>query len=304
MRILLTGCSGQLGRHLAPRLTRLGEVVQTDRAGGGDFQCDLSDRRLLEKSLNRVRPDVVVNPAAWTAVDKAEDEPGMAERMNGEMPGWIAEWCAAHDALMLHFSTDYVFSGEPSAGDGGRAWREDDEPAPGNVYGRTKLAGERRVAESGARAIVVRTAWLYSHLPGNFLSAILTRAAQGSALKIVSDQAGSPTWAGHLADASVELLKRRDRMDERFGLFHVAGQGRMSWFEFGSLAVDKAVAAGGLDAPVPVEPIDSAKWPQKARRPVWSVLDCGRYQRFTGTSLPTVEQGLDACLEKWKDSIC
>ena len=298
MRILLTGSNGQLGRHLAPRLARLGEVVRTDHAGG-DFQCDLSDRRLLEKALNRVRPDVVVNPAAWTAVDRAEDEPVMAERLNGRLPGWIGSWCREHGAVMMHFSTDYVFSGRPE-----RAWREDDEPRPGNVYGRTKLAGERAVFESGARAVIVRTAWLYSHLPGNFVSAILSRAAQGTPLTIVSDQFGSPTWAGHLADAGVGLLEDDAAPDDGGRLFHVAGRGRMSWYEFGKLAVEQAAASGILDETVPVSPIESAKWPQKAKRPAWSVLDCSRYETFTGRTLPTIEQGMAACLDAWKKSEC
>ncbi|MBL38240.1 MAG: dTDP-4-dehydrorhamnose reductase [Xanthomonadales bacterium] len=298
MRILLTGCGGQLGRHLAPRLARLGEVIATDREGG-DFQCDLSDRRLLDKTLHRVKPDVVVNPAAWTAVDRAEDEPELAARMNRAMPGWIAAWCAQNDALMLHFSTDYVFSGPND-----RPWSERDEPSPGNVYGRTKLDSERAIAASGAHSVIVRTAWLYSHFPGNFLSAILTRAGQGQPLKIVSDQFGSPTWAGHLADATTALLERRDRLPDRCSLFHVAGKGCMSWHEFGQLAVERAVEIGALDKAVPVSPIESANWPQKAKRPVWSVLDCSRYEEFTGLELPSVERGLDECLAFWKESIC
>jgi len=298
MRILLTGCGGQLGRHLAPRLKRIGEVVQTDREGG-DFQCDLSDQRLLNKSLQRVKPDIVVNPAAWTAVDKAEDEPELAARLNRDMPAWIAGWCEENDALMLHFSTDYVFSGRNE-----RPWNENDSPSPGNVYGQTKLESERAIAATGARAIIVRTAWLYSHFPGNFLSAILTRAARGQPLKIVSDQFGSPTWAGHLADATVALLERGDRLPDRCSLFHVAGRGCMSWHEFGRLAVDKAVDIGALDEPVPVSPIESANWPQKARRPVWSVLDCSRYETFTGLELPSIERGLDECMAFWKESLC
>lgn len=298
MRILLTGCGGQLGRHLAPRLAPLGEVIRTDHRDG-DFQCDLSDRRLLERTLHRVNPDIVVNPAAWTAVDQAEDQPALAARLNRDMPGWVAEWCADNNALLLHFSTDYVFSGRSQ-----RPWNEQDEPAPGNVYGRTKLGGEQAVAATGARALIVRTAWLYSHFPGNFLSAILTRAAKGQPLKIVSDQFGSPTWAGHLADAAVALIGQRDRLPEGCSLFHVAGKGRMSWHEFGQRAVERAVAIGALEQAVPVEPIESANWPQKARRPVWSVLDCSRYEEFTGTELPTVAQGLDECLDFWKASVC
>lgn len=298
MRILLTGCSGQLGRHLAARLPADGELVQTDH-NGGDFQCDLSDRRLLDKTLNRVKPDIIVNPAAWTAVDRAEDEPGTAARLNAEMPGWMADWCAANDALLLHFSTDYVFSGASD-----RPWREVDEPAPGNVYGQTKLEGEQAIMASGARAVIVRTAWLYSHFPGNFVSAILARAGQGQPLKIVSDQIGSPTWAGHLADASLELIRRTDALPPGCSLFHVAGDGQMSWHEFGSMAIERALAAGILERPVPVEPIASASWPQKAPRPVWSVLDCDKYVQFTGRPVPSVASGLDECLQLLKESAC
>ena len=298
MRILLTGCDGQLGRHLAARLAPVGELIQTDR-NAGDFRCDLSDRRLLDKTLHRVKPQIIVNTAAWTAVDRAEDEPEIAARVNRDLPGWMAEWCAAHDALMLHFSTDYVFSGASD-----RPWRESDTPAPGNVYGRTKLEGEQAIKASGAKAVIVRTAWLYSHYPGNFLSAILTRAGQGQSLKIVSDQIGSPTWAGHLADASLELIQRRDALPSGCSLFHVAGAGRMSWHEFGTMAVERAHAAGILDQPVPIEPIESANWPQKATRPIWSVLDCDKYAQFTGWPFPSVERGLDECLQRLKDSAC
>jgi len=298
MRILLTGCGGQLGRHLAARLPAVGEVIETDH-NAGDFQCDLSDRRLLDKTLNRVKPTIIVNPAAWTAVDRAEDEPGRAARLNRDMPGWMAEWCASNDAVLLHFSTDYVFSGAAR-----QPWRESDRPAPGNVYGQTKLEGEQAIAASGARALIVRTAWLYSHFPGNFLSAILTRAGQGQPLKIVSDQIGSPTWAGHLADASVELIRRRDALAAGCNLFHFAGAGCMSWYEFGSMAVERALAAGIVDRPVPVEPIASANWPQKAARPVWSVLDCDKYAQFTALQPPPVASGLDECIQLLKDAAC
>lgn len=298
MRILLTGASGQLGRHLQPRFASLGEVICTDRTAG-DFACDLSDQRLVEKMLRRVQPDLVLNAAAYTAVDRAEDEPEMARRINGELPGWLGAWCLEQSSKIIHFSTDYVFSGTQE-----KPWSEQDAVTPGNVYGRTKLEGERALEASGAHSIVVRTAWLYSHFPGNFLSAILTRAAQGKPLKIVADQIGSPTWAGTLADATRHLFELHDNWDPVCSLFHVAGQGKMSWYEFGSMAIDQAVEAGALDAAVPVEPIDSAAWPQKARRPQWSVLDCRRYERFTGQSLPSVERDIHNCLKHWKELSC
>ncbi|MCA1779618.1 MAG: dTDP-4-dehydrorhamnose reductase [Xanthomonadaceae bacterium] len=283
---------------LATGLAGLGEVIQTDR-DSGDFRCDLSDHRLVDKSLHRVRPDVVVHPAAWTAVDRAEDEPETAMRVNRDLPGWLAGWCREHDALLIHFSTDYVFSGPHD-----RPWREDDDPAPGNVYGRSKLESERLIQASGARAVVLRTAWLYSHFPGNFLSAILTRAERGHSLKVVSDQIGSPTWAGHLAEACCRVIVEQQRLPALYNLFHVAGRGQLSWYEFARMAVERAVEFGVLDQPVQVEPIESAHWPQKARRPVWSVLDCERFEALFDTRLPSVEQGLVECLEKWKNALC
>lgn len=295
MRILLTGAAGQLGRHLAPRLGELGEVVTTD-LHSGDFRCDLSDRRLLDKALGRVRPDLIVNPAAWTAVDRAEEEPGMAQKLNRDLPGWLGTWAAEHDVPLVHFSTDYVFSGTREGG-----WSEDDEPDPQSVYGRSKLEGELAIEASGANALIVRTAWLYSHFPGNFLSAILTRAERGEKLTVVSDQIGSPTWAGHLADAVVELLRRRSEFDTGVTRMHFAGNGRMSWHAFAELAVARAAEHGVIPAPVAVEPIASARWPQKARRPAWSVLDCSRFEALVGRPVPSVEDGLTGCLNRWTE---
>ncbi|MEM1081253.1 MAG: dTDP-4-dehydrorhamnose reductase [Pseudomonadota bacterium] len=298
MRILLTGAAGQLGRHLKPRLATLGEVVSTDLKGG-DFRCDLSDRRLLDRTLQRVQPDLIVNPAAWTAVDRAEDEAEACFRLNRDMPSWLAAWCAQHDRLLVHFSTDYVFSGSIS-----RGWREDDPPKPQSVYGRSKLEGEQALASSGARVLLLRTAWLYSHFPGNFLSAILGRAERGEHLRVVSDQTGSPTWAGHLAEACCRLLGRRNQLERGLNCFHVAGQGVFSWHQFASLAVQRAFELNLIDEAVQVDPIASASWPQKARRPEWSVLDCERFERFVGQTLPTVNEGLEACLQQWEQSVC
>ncbi len=298
MRILLTGAAGQLGRHLQPRLATLGDVVSTD-LHGGDFRCDLSDPRLLNKTLNRVQPDLIVNPAAWTAVDRAEDEPEACFRLNRDMPSWLADWCVEQDRMMVHFSTDYVFSGSLD-----RGWREDDPTDPQSVYGQSKLEGELALKQSGANVLMLRTAWLYSHFPGNFLSAILGRAERSESLRVVSDQTGSPTWAGLLADACVTLLTLRDELDAGYSSFHVAGQGAWTWHQFASRAVERAFELDLIDQAVTVDPIASANWPQKARRPEWSVLDCERYQQFTGQTLPTVDEGLEACLQQWVQSVC
>ena len=293
MRILLTGAGGQLGRHLAPVLSRRGELLATARAGG-DIQCDLADQQSVDGLLARAVPEVIVNTAAWTAVDLAEDQEQAAQVLNRDLPAWLAAWCADNGSLLVHYSTDYVFSGSKE-----RPWRETDPTAPESVYGKSKLAGEAAVAASGCQAAVIRTAWLYSHLPGNFLSAILGRARRGQNLKVVADQTGSPTWAGDLAAATGNLLDRGDGLAPGSTVFHVCGRGAVSWYEFARWAVVEASRLGLLERPVEVEPIGSEQWPQKARRPAWSVLDGSRFEQFTGHPLPTVDAGLTACLEQW-----
>ncbi len=297
MKILLTGAQGQLGRHLLPLLSELGTVVTSARQGG-DRPCDLTDAASLQAMLEQVRPQVIVNPAAWTAVDDAEDHPEAADRLNRGLPEALAAWSKDNDALLVHYSTDYVFDGQP-----GRAWSERHETAPVSVYGRSKRAGEQAIVASGARALVLRTAWLYSACPGNFLSAILRRAAQGDALRVVCDQVGSPTWAGSLAKATADLLAKPGPQ-EGARVLHATDRGQMSWHQFARLAVDLATEFGVIDTKVPVEPIDSSQWPQRAQRPAWSVLDSSGLEKAIGHLMPTTEQSLSNCLKRWERSPC
>ncbi len=295
MSCLLLGANGQLGRHLRHRLD---EVVTCARSDA-EFNCDLSQRGSIEKVLESSRPATIINAAAWTAVDDAEDHADMAFRLNRDLPAYLADWCRRHEALLIHYSTDYVFSGNP-----GRAWREDDAVAPESVYGESKLAGEQAITASGCRALILRTAWVYSAMPGNFISAILRRAGQGSDLQVVSDQTGSPTWAGTLARATEVLLDRVAREVQSPTLLHVAGQGALTWYEFARVAVQMAAERGIIDRSVAVEPIKSDQWPQKAKRPQWSVLDGSLYQRMTGQPLPDALVALADCLDHWKDAPC
>lgn len=297
MRLLLTGANGQLGRHLQPRLAELGELITTG-LGAASRPCDLTDPEALDRLLREVRPDILVNPAAWTAVDAAEDEADAARRLNEWLPAQLAHWCVRNDALLIHYSTDYVFSGRPRS-----AWTEEDAPAPASVYGRTKLAGERAIRESGARAIILRTAWLYSCLPGNFLSAIIGRAARGEALRVVSDQVGSPTWAGSLAEMTKAVLQS-GTMTTGSRILHAVNRGQMSWHEFAQLAVTMAVERGLIERPVEIEPISSAQWPQRAERPRWSVLEPGALERLVDHPVPSVEQALTQCMNEWKARTC
>ena len=295
MNRLLLGANGQLGRHVRHHLDEVATCARSD----ADFNCDLANFEALESVLNAVRPQTVINAAAWTAVDDAEDHRDAAFRMNQDLPRHLAAWCHRHDALLIHYSTDYVFSGHP-----GRAWREDDPVAPESVYGLSKLGGEQAVAASGCRALVLRTAWVYSALPGNFLSAILKRAGQGKDLSVVSDQCGSPTWAGTLAAATATLLETLAGEVKQPKLLHVSGQGAMTWHELARLAVQMAAERGIIGTEVAVEPITSNQWPQKAKRPEWSVLDGSRYEQMTGQALPDVEVALADCLDQWKDAPC
>lgn len=294
MTTLLLGANGQLGRHVRAEIAGL----VTCARGQADHSLDLTNRDELERLLERVRPSVIVNAAAWTAVDDAEDHEAEAFRLNHDLPALLADWCRRNDALLVHYSTDYVFSGSP-----GRPWREDDAVAPQSAYGRTKLAGEQAIAASACRALVLRTAWLYSALPGNFVSAIIGRAGRGEDLKVVADQTGSPTWAGTLARATRDLLTLSGRI-ERPELLHVSGRGAMTWHELAERAVQLAARRGIIPGIVGVEPIRSDQWPQKARRPAWSVLEGSRYERFTGQRLPDVERALAECLEQWSNAPC
>ena len=289
MRILLTGANGQLGQHLRPLLTSCHELIPSTRA-----ECDLTDADSVLTMLDSHQPDLVVNAAAMTAVDAAEDEIDLADQLNHQLPDQIARWCSEHEAGLIHYSTDYVFSGENH-----RPWREDDPTGPQSVYGQTKLLGEQAIAEHRVGALIIRTAWVYSALPGNFLSAILGRAKQGMALKVVDDQVGSPTWAGSLARASQRLIDGGHVPVGRTGVLHIANGGAVSWYVFAKKAVELASQMGVIDAPVSIEPVASAEWPQKAKRPAWSVLDCSRYATLVGEPMPDYEQALVECLSQW-----
>ncbi len=298
-RVLLTGASGQLGRQLAPQLGARARLTCTARSRS-ERSCDLSDPDAAARLLDAVRPEIVVNCAAWTRVDDAEDDPQSAFALNRDLPAVLGQWCASHDALLIHYSTDYVFSGV-----GTRAWREEDPVGPVSVYGQSKLAGERTIAASGCRAVILRTAWLYSAEPGNFLRAILDRAREGERLRVVNDQIGSPTWAGSLARVTMRLLDRAGQLPAGCLVFHAACQGRpMSWYEFARLALDEAGRRGIVSGRARVVPIESRDWPQKARRPAWSVLDAGRLEAFCGQNMDTVEDGLHACLDEMKKPTC
>ena len=294
MRILLTGAKGQLGRHLSERLQGADDLIEVDRA-----RCDLANAAAVSALLDATHPDWIINAAAMTGVDEAETASAEADQLNHRLPEQLAHWAKVHSARLLHYSTDYVFSGTGDA-----PWKETDAPAPQSVYGITKRRGEEAVVASGASAYIVRTAWVYSALRGNFLSAILGKAAQGQALRVVNDQIGSPTWAGSLAHATTSLLARPPEMEVGCTLLHVVNREAMSWFELAQRAVNKAVELGVLDRPVDVMPVSSDEWPQIAPRPAFSVLDPSKYETLTGQEMASVDEALDACLANWSQWQC
>ena len=251
MKILLTGRNGQVGSELQAVLH---PAVATDHA-----TLDLADADALRQAVRKEKPGVIINAAAYTAVDKAEDEPDMAMLIKGAAPGVLAEEAKRTGALLVHYSTDYIFDGMKRA-----PYLETDPPKPLGVYGRTKLEGETRIRASGCRHLVLRTAWVYGR-GGNFVRAILRQAEKGAALRVVNDQVGAPTWAFDIARVTAELLKKSVE-----GTFNVSAAGSASWYE---VALEILRLAGRS---VEVKPVRTAEYGAKAPRPAYSVLDNAR----------------------------
>jgi dTDP-4-dehydrorhamnose reductase len=294
MRLLLLGGNGQVGFELLRSLAPLGEVVATTRSGqlpdGRACEAaDLSDPDSLPALVARIAPDLVVNAGAYTAVDRAEDEPDLAMRVNAGAPGALARACASAGIPIVHFSTDYVFDG---AGD--RPYREDDATAPLGAYGASKWAGEQAVRESGAAHKIFRLCWVYGPRGANFMLTMLRLARERELLRVVADQRGTPTPARWIADATAQALQARP---EASGTWHLAAGGEASWFEFASEIVQQAAARGLVERAPRVEPITTADFPTRARRPAWSVLDTSALAADFGIRLPHWRNGVTLCLE-------
>ena len=276
MRILLFGGNGQVGTECRRSLAPLGELVITTRDGQlqDGAACETADfdrPDTLDGLIARIAPDVVVNAAAYTAVDRAESEPDAAFRANAEAPRRIADACARRDALLLHYSTDYVFDGR-----GTRPYHEGDPTAPLGVYGSSKLAGEQAVRDSGARHLIFRTAWVYATHGKNFLRTMLRLAAERDELRVVADQVGSPTSAALIADISARAL---GQSFEQSGTWHLTAAGATSWCGFANAIIDGAHARGLIARRPRIVPITTADYPTQAARPAYSVLDTAKLQR-------------------------
>jgi len=287
MRILITGAGGQVGYELQRSLAVLGEVVAADRA-----RCDLADPDSIRAAMRAVQPAIVVNAAAYTAVDKAEQEPQLAARINGDGPGVLAGEAQALGALLVHYSTDYVFDGTQSA-----PYVETDPTDPGSVYGRTKLAGEQAVRGGADRHLILRTSWVYGAYGANFLKTMLRLMREREALSVVADQVGAPTGSALIADVTAHLLAQYvERAGEGFayGTYHLAAAGRTSWADYagliGRLARDAGIAL--KVQPEAIKPISTAEYPLPARRPAYSCLDTSKLRETFGLTLPPWERGV------------
>lgn len=281
MRVLVTGGNGQLGCSL-----RLATAESRHHYLFTDIEeLDITSAEAIAALFEREGVDVVVNCAAYTAVDMAEDNEEQADAINHRAVALLAEACKRYDATLIHISTDYVFSGE-----GDMPYREDATPSPINAYGRTKLSGERAVAESGCKSIILRTSWLYSEFGRNFCKTMRELTATRSEVRVVADQVGTPTYAGDLA-AAITYIIDSDQLD-KCGTYHYSNEGQCSWYEFAS---EIARLSGNNDCKV--TPCTTEEFPTKAQRPRYSVLDKSKFVKTFGLQIPEWHDALERMLK-------
>lgn len=289
MTVLVFGGNGQVGQELLRALAPLGPVLATTRSGQlpDGSACEVADfgqPDSLPTLLDRLQPSVVVNAAAYTAVDRAEQDVQAAFAANAQAPGVIARWCAAHGVPFVHYSTDYVFDGQGSA-----PYREDEATAPLGVYGTSKRDGEEAVRGAGGRHLIFRTAWVYASHGANFLRTMLRVGAERDQLRVVADQIGTPTPAALIADVTAQALQHPG---QHSGTWHLTASGQTSWHGFAEAIFAEALATGVLAKVPAVEAIPSSEYPTPAKRPAWSVLDNRRLQQDFDVVLPSWQDGL------------
>lgn len=305
MRILILGARGQVGHELLRSLGGHGEIIPLARqrlpAWPECVALDLTQRGQLRAFLDRQPVDLIVNAAAWTAVDAAEQQEQAAAVLNHQLPADLADYAARRCCRLIHLSTDYVFDGLAES-----AYREDAPTNPNSAYGRTKLAGEQAVLNSAADAVVIRASWVYSARRHNFVRAMLTRAMRGQSLRVVADQHGCPTWARDIADGVAALVAqwpdtRTSVWDSR--LYHLAGHDQATWHEFAGKIVEYGRQFGMVPAGVTVTPITTKEYPTPAARPAWSVLDSSLFSETFGYRAGGWSS-LYLCLEELKEAQC
>jgi dTDP-4-dehydrorhamnose reductase len=296
MKLLLLGQNGQLGWELQRALAPLGELVGCDIDSPPELRADFTLPEALAALVERVQPEVIVNAAAHTAVDKAESEPDLARAINAAAPGALARAAAARGALFVHYSTDYVFDGS------GDAPRDEDAPtAPLSVYGRTKLEGEQQIRAAGGTHLILRTSWVYAARGGNFARTMLRLAAEREALSVIDDQVGAPTGAELLADVSAHALLRVRAAPALGGTYHCVAAGATSWHGYARFVIEAARGAGRpvKVAPDAIRPIPSSAYPTPAARPLNSRLATHKLQQAFGLVPPPWQHGVERVLAEW-----
>ena len=294
MRILLIGKNGQIGWELQKQLAGLGDLTAT-----GSQELDLLDADQIRHFVTDTRPDLIINAAAYTAVDKAEEEPELAMALNGTAPGILAEEAKKTGSALIHYSTDYVFDGNKTTG----AYQEEDAPNPLNVYGRTKLAGEQAIARQGIPHLILRTSGIYGSRAKNFMLTIMKLAKAGKELRIVNDQVNSPTWCGAVAKATkqmiLSLMEPSDKpisenMDKVSGIYQLSCGGETNWYEFARTFLNHSKETQHAK----IVPIPTSEYPTPARRPLRSVLSNAKIERVLGIKMPRWDEALKQCLEQ------
>lgn len=284
-KILILGKNGQIGWELQRCLSTLGHIVAVDRT-----EADLAEPANLVKLIRHVKPSIIVNAAAYTAVDQAEKEKELSHQINGESPGILAEEAKKLGSILVHYSTDYVFNGQAKT-----AYTEEDPTDPINAYGASKLAGEQAVRAIGGKYLIFRTSWIYASRGKNFLLTMLKLAKERSHLKIVQDQLGAPTWARLVAQATAQALFHPD---DKWGTYHLTATGQTTWFQFAQ-QIFSTYARQNHNFSIPtVTGISTREYPTPARRPAFSVLDNRKFQRTFNLTLPSWGSMLELCIDE------
>ena len=288
MKILLLGKNGQVGWELQRSLAPLGELMALDRHST-DFCGDLTNLQGLAETMRAVRPDVIVNAAAHTAVDKAESEPELARTLNATAPGVLAQEAHKLGAWLVHYSTDYVFDGS-----GSQPWRETDTPAPLNVYGQTKLEGEQLIARHCHKHLIFRTSWVYAARGGNFAKTMLRLGSERERLTVIDDQWGAPTGADLLADVTAHAIRQLQQRPQDAGLYHLVAGGETTWHAYAKYVISHAQQAQEAIKikATDVAPVPTSAFPTPAARPLNSRLDTSRLQATFGLRLPPWQEGV------------
>lgn len=292
MKILLFGKNGQVGWELQRSLAPLGELIALD-ADSADLCGDFADPGGIAQTLRAVAPDVIVNAAAHTAVDKAENEPELARAINALAPGVLAQEARRSNAWLVHYSTDYVFDGS-----GEKPWLEADSTAPLSIYGATKLEGEQLIGQSGCRHVIFRTSWVYGARGGNFAKTMLRLAQQRDNLNVIDDQIGAPTGADLLADITAHAIRTARQRAEVSGLYHLAAAGETSWYGYASFVIEFARKAGVplKVAPDAIRPVPASAFPTPAKRPHNSRLNTTKLHNTFDFFLPDWQIGVERML--------